>query len=159
MDSVQQLHRDKSKVSVLSRLLPREYKWPAENEAKEQHLNSQLFFCSAPCVTIGSNEKANIWGRWSSKQAGSERRCPRVHIGQPIYTLSFLFSPHFHSLPSLLFKSLALPPFWSLAEFRTGLPLPGRLGWWSPRPQGLGRPPGRLLEETICKKTSVKYWR
>lgn len=37
----------------------------------------------------------------------------------------------------------------SLDEFRTDLRFPGLLGWWSPRPQALGRPRRLLLEEIM----------
>lgn len=61
----------------------------------------------------------------------------------------FSMSLHFH-LPPLYFSLLgSAPPLRSLAEFRTGLRFPGHLGWWSPLPQGLGRPPGLPLEESM----------
>lgn len=68
----------------------REHKRLTEHEAKEHHLKLAFLLCSVPHVRIRSNKKANIWGRRSSKQAGSEWRCPCVRLGQPIYTLPFL---------------------------------------------------------------------
>lgn len=78
----------KFKVSVLSCLI-REYKWLRENKASQ--------FCSVRLPVLQSDPmKRRHLGRWSSKQAGSERRCPRVHSGQIIFTLSplcFLSTP------------------------------------------------------------------
>lgn len=73
--------------------LLQEYKWLTEYKAKEQHLNCHFYsvLFRSPRVTIGSNKKSCIRADESSKQAASERRCPRVRLGQPINTLSFLF--------------------------------------------------------------------
>lgn len=114
---------------------------------------------SAPRVTIWSNEKAYIWAAEApNRPAVSEGVLVSIQDNQ--YTLSFL-SP---CLPTFTrFHSSALPPplppsLRSLAGFRTGLHLPGRLGWWSPLPRGLGRPPGLLLVEQKKKiYVSVKH--
>lgn len=112
-------------------------------------------FCS-PCYNLIQWKGVHL-GRWSSKQAGSERRCPHVRLGQPIYTLPFL-SPCLSTFTCFLstFHSSALPPLRSLAEFRTGLHFPGHLGWWSPLPQGLGRPLGLPLEENMGNNMQKK---
>lgn len=136
------LRRHESKVSVLSSLSLQEYKWLSEYE-------STVLLCYVPLVTIWSNEKAYIWRHWSSKQAGSERKCPHVHLGQPIYTLYFL--PPCLSTFTCFLSSFSAP-LQSLVEFRRGLLLPGHLGWWSPLPQGRGRPPGLLLQKIKLEK-------
>lgn len=108
--------------------------------------------------------KGERLGGWSSKQAGSEWRCPRVHSGQTMYTLSFLhFSPQLHSTPLNLSLRGSSPPLRCLDGFKMDLRFPGHLGWWSPLPQGLGRPLELLLEKNtkiMCleRKVSMKYW-
>ena len=128
----------------------REYERLTENEAASQFSQSVLLACYNRIQWKGEH-----LGRWSSKQAGSERRCPHVQLGLTKKHSLFSFLPcplHFYLLP-LYFSLLgSAPPFGAWLEFRMGLHLPGRLGWWSPLPQGLGRPPGLLLEETICRK-------
>lgn len=67
-----------------------------------------------------------------------------------------------HSIPSPFFSSTPLdsskpfppqlfPPLQCLDGFKMDLRFPGHLGWWSPLPQGLGRPLELLLEKKTQK--------
>lgn len=121
-----------------------------------------LLLSSAPHVTIWSNGKACIW-------AAEAPNGPAVSEGVLVssqdnqYTLSRSFSPCLSTFTCVLSTFTPrlcnphpTPPFRSLAEPRTGLHFPGHLGWWSPLPQGLGRPPGLLLEENTRKQYAEK---
>lgn len=78
-----------------------------------------------------------------------------------------ILSPFFSSTPldsSQPFPPQLFPPLRCLDGFKMDLHFPGHLGWWSPLPQGLGRPLELLLEKNTKKimclerKVSMKYW-
>lgn len=146
MNSAQSIFTDLyARFSVLSSSR-REYKWPTENEAREQHLGCQ-FYSVLLCMLQSNPMRRRTFGPlklqtgWQWAKVSS---CPDRTTN--IHSLSFLHvSPH-PLASSLLCTPSPHPPLRPLAEFRMDLRLPGHLGWWSPLPQGLGRPLGLLLE-------------
>lgn len=101
--------------------------------------------------------KGERLGGWSSKQAGSEWRCPRVHVDSILSP--FFSSTSFNS--SQPFPPQLPPPssLQCLDGFKMDLHFPGHLGWWSPLPQGLERPLELLLEKkhknNVLRKKSI----
>lgn len=107
--------------------------------AKELHLHGRFY--SVPHVTIWSNKNACIW---VGKAPNTGRQWAKVFPVASCPTNGVAPLSH-----CLLFSLLGSSPHLSVAEFRMGLHFPGHLGWWSPLPQGLGRPLGLLLEDNM----------
>lgn len=114
-------------------------------------------FCSA-CYNL-IQWKGEHLGRWSSKQAGSERRCPHVQLGQTKKHSLFSFLPCLSTLTCFLstFHSLALPPSsvpgWSLGRASTSL---GILAGGALCLRGWGGPRVSFWRKQYEKKKSVK---
>lgn len=141
-----------SPLGMCAFLSGRDWKW----QKKEAAFQMPGLLWAACCVTIWSDEKAKRLERWSSKQAGSERRSPCVHWEKDNVHSSLC--PQF--TPTALNLSLrglnhppGAPPAFSMptglrwASTRLGILAGGAL-----RLRGRGGPWGSVWRETHTKK-------